>query len=139
MAARIRKLGYYSMKVPNRAGAGAKLLDALRLEGVNLLAFTGFPESGGAQVDFVPEDDVAFRRAAKRIGMKLSARKAVFLLQGDDRPGAVAGAVGRLATAGINITALDAVTAGRKRFGAILWVKAKDVARAARALGAKAG
>jgi hypothetical protein len=139
MAARIRKLGYYSMKVSNRAGAGAKLLNALRLEGVNLLAFTGFPESGGAQVDFVPEDDAAFRRAAKRIGMKLSARKAVFLIQGDDRPGAVAGAVGRLAVAGINITALDAVTAGKKRFGAILWVKAKDVARAARTLGAKAG
>jgi hypothetical protein len=139
MAARIRKLGYYSMKVPNRAGTGAKLLDALRLEGVNLLAFTGFPESGGTQVDFVPEDDAAFRRAAKRIGMKLSARKAVFLIQGDDRPGAVAGAVRRLATAGISITALDAVTAGKKRFGAILWVKAKDVARAARALGAKAG
>lgn len=139
MAATIRKLGYYSMKVPNRAGAGAKLLDALRLEGVNLLAFTGFPASGGAQVDFVPESDTAFRRAAKRAGLKLSARKAVFLLQGDDRPGAIAGAAGKLAAARINITALDAVCAGRRRFGAILWVKPKDVARAARVLGARTG
>ena len=139
MAATIRKLGYYSMKVPNRAGAGAKLLDALRLEGVNLLALTGFPESGGAQVDFVPEGDTAFRRAAKRAGLKLSARKAVFLVQGDDRPGALAGAAGKLAAARINITALDAVCAGKRRFGAILWVKPKDVARAARVLGARAG
>ena len=139
MAATIRKLGYYSMKVPNRAGAGAKLLDALRLEGVNLLAFTGFPVSGGAQVDFVPESDTAFRRAAKHAGLKLSARKAVFILQGDDRPGALASAAGKLAAARINITALDAVCAGKRRFGAIFWVKAKDVARAARVLGARAG
>ena len=139
MATTIRKLGYYSMKVPNRAGTGARLLEALRLEGVNLLAFTGFPERGGAQVDFVPENDAAFRRAAKRAGLKLSARKAVFLMQGDDRPGALAGALGKLGAVRISITALDAVTAGKKRFGAILWVKARDVARAARVLGARAG
>jgi hypothetical protein len=29
------------------------------------------------------------------------------------------------------------VTAGRRRFGAIFWVKPKDIARAARLLGAK--
>jgi len=139
MAATIRKLGYYSMKVPNRTGAGAKLLETLRLEGVNLLAFTGFPERGGAQVDFVPDNDAVFRRAAKRAGLKLSARKAVFLLQGDDRPGALAGATGKLAAARINITALDAVCGGKKRFGAILWVKPKDVARAARVLKSRAG
>jgi hypothetical protein len=36
----------------------------------------------------------------------------------------------------INVTAVDAVTAGAGRFGAILWVKQSDVNRAARALGA---
>jgi hypothetical protein len=139
MAAKIRKLGYYSMKVPNRAGTGARMLEALRNAGVNLLAFTGFPERGGTQVDFVPENDAAFRRAAKRAGMKLSARKSVFLVQGDDRPGALAGALGKLAAARINLVALDGVTAGKRRFGAIFWVKARDVARAARVLGARAG
>lgn len=139
MAAIVRKLGYYTMHVPNRAGAGARLLDALRQEGVDLLAFTGFPERGGAQVDFVPVQDAAFRSAARRAGLKLSARKTVFLAQGDDRPGAIAVILGKLAAAKINVTALDAVAAGKGRFGAILWVKAKDVARAARALGARAG
>lgn len=139
MTMTIRKLGYYSMQAPNRAGTGAKLLEALRLEGVNLLALTAFPEGGGAQVDFVPENDAAFRRAAKRIGLKISSRKAVFLLQGDDRPGVLAGAAGKLAAARINVTAVDAVCAGKRRFGAILWVKPKDVARAARVLGARAG
>jgi len=32
---------------------------------------------------------------------------------------------------------MDAVTAGSRRFGAIFWVKQKDVARAARLLGAR--
>jgi hypothetical protein len=137
MATTIRKLGYYSMKVANRPGSGAQLLDALKLAGVNLHAFTGFPERGGAQVDFVPENDVAFRRAARKAGLKVSARKAVFLIQGDDRTGALTAMADKLAKARINLVALDAVTAGKKRFGAIFWVKKQNVARAARILKAR--
>jgi len=137
MATTIRKLGYYSMKVSNRPGSGAQLLDALKLAGVNLLAFTGFPQRGGAQVDFVPENDTAFRRAARKAGLKLSARKAVFLIQGDDRTGALTAMADKLAKARINLVALDAVTAGKKRFGAIFWVKKQNVARAARILKAR--
>ena len=137
MATTIRKLGYYSTKVSNRPGAGAKLLDALKLAGVNLLAFTGFPERGGAQVDFIPDNDAAFRRAARKAGFKLSARKAVFLIQGDDRPGALTAMADKLAKARINLVALDAVTAGKKRFGAIFWVRKQNVARATRILKAR--
>jgi len=137
MATTIRKLGYYSMKVANRPGSGAQLLDALKLAGVNLHAFTGFPDRGGAQVDFMPENEVAFRRAARKAGLKLSARKTVFLMQGDNRPGALTAALGKLAQARINLVALDAVTAGKKRFGAIFWVKKQNVARAARILKAR--
>ena len=135
--ASIRKVGYYSTMVSNRPGSGAKLLDALKATGVNLLAFTGFPERGGAQVDFVPQNDAAFRRAAKKAGLRLSARKTVFLMQGADRPGALTGALDKLARARINLVAVDAVTAGKGRFGAIFWVKKKDVARTARLLGAR--
>jgi hypothetical protein len=137
MAARIRKVDYFSAKVPNRAGAGAKLLEAMRAAGVNLLAFTGFPERGGAQVDFVPENSGAFRRAAKEAGLKVSERKSGFLVQGDDRVGALTGVLGKLAQARIGLVALDAVTAGKGRYGAIFWVKKKDVARAARLIGAR--
>ena len=52
------------------------------------------------------------------------------------RVGAVHRHLKRLADARINVTAADAVTAGKGRFGMILWVKAKDYGRAARALGA---
>jgi prephenate dehydratase len=135
--ASIRKVGYYSTMVPNRPGAGAKLLDALRAARVSLLAFTGFPERGGAQVDFVAQNEAAFRRAAKKAGVRLSARKRAFLMQGADRPGALTGALGRLARAGINLVAIDAVTAGKGRFGAIFWVKPPDYGRAARLLRAR--
>jgi hypothetical protein len=51
-------------------------------------------------------------------------------------PGAIAKVTSKLARAKINVTAVDAVSAGGGRLGAILWVKQKGVNRAARALGA---
>lgn len=130
--ASIRKVDYYSMKVPNRPGAGSKLLDAMKAADVNLLAFTGFPASGGAQVDFVPKNRSAFLRAARKARLKISARKTVFLVRGTDRVGALTGILAKLAAKRIGLTALDAVTAGGGRFGAIFWVKKKDVGRVAR-------
>lgn len=137
MATTIRKSAYFSIKTPNRAGQGARLLTGLAAHGVNLLAFTGFPNAGGAQVDFVPYDVTKFTRAARKLGLKISKKKSVFLAQGDDRPGAIAAIFGKLSRAGINVVAMDAVTAGRGRYGAMFWVKPRDVARASRVLRAR--
>ena len=133
----IRKASYYSMKLPQRPGAGAQLLAQLKAAKVNLLAFTGFPASGGAQVDFIPQDNAKFTKAARKAKLKLSARKTVFLMQGNDKVGALTQALGKLAKARINLVSLQAVTAGKRRFGAMFWVKAKDVAKASRALKAR--
>jgi prephenate dehydratase len=135
--ASIRKVDYYSMKVKNRPGTGAALLATLKGAGVNLLAFTGFPSGGGAQVDFIPQNRARFLKAARKAKLKLSPRKTVFLVQGSDRVGALAGILGKLAAARISLTAMDAVTAGQGRFGAIFWVKPKNVARASRILRAR--
>ena len=132
----VRKADYFYVEVADQAGAGAAYLKALRDEGVNLLAFTGFPAGRKAQIDFIPEDSAAFRVAAKKNKWKLSARKTVFLVQGDDRLGAIHEVIGKLAAAKISMTALDAVTAGAGRYGAIFWVKPRDVAKAGRILGA---
>ncbi|HEX5093570.1 MAG TPA: ACT domain-containing protein [Burkholderiales bacterium] len=133
----IRKASYYSMKLPQRPGAGAQLLAQLKAAKVNLLAFTGFPAGGGAQVDFIPQDNAKFTKAARKAKLKLSARKTVFLVQGNDKVGALTQVLGKLAKARINLVSLQAVTAGKRRFGAMFWVKAKDVARASRALRAR--
>lgn len=135
--ASVRKAPYYSMKVPQRPGSGAQLLAALKAAKVNLLAFSGFPEGGGAQVDFVPQDNAKFLKAARAAKLRLSARKTAFLVRGDDRVGALSSVMGRLARAKLNVVSVQAVTAGKRRFGAILWVKPKDVAKASRALRAR--
>jgi len=137
MAMTVRKTAYFSMKTPNRAGQGARLLNGLAAHGVNLLAFTGFPSAGRAQVDFVPHDVTKFMRAARKLGLKVSKKKTVFLAQGADKAGAIAAVCGKLSRAGINMVAMDAVAAGRGRYGAMFWVKPRDVARASRVLRAR--
>lgn len=136
MADKVRKTAYFSLNVPNRPGEGARILGALADAGVNLLAFTGFPSGGKAQIDFIPEKPPVFTAAARKAKIRVSARKTVFLVQGTDRAGAVARLLGKLAKARINVTAIDAVSAGKGRYASILWVKPKDVNKAARALGA---
>ena len=135
--AKVRKVDYFVVQARNRPGEGAKLLKALKRNDVGLLAFTAFPEGGGAQVDFIPEDSREFVAVAKALGWKVHARKAGFVMQGKDRTGALAGLLSKLGKAGINVTAMDAVAAGKRRFGAIFWVQPPDVARTARLLGAR--
>lgn len=136
MADTIKKVTYYKIETANRAGEGARILGALKEAGVNLIAFTGFPRGRRTQLDFIPEDSAAFRKAMKKAGLAFSKKKTGFLIQGRDKVGAIADILNKLADAGINVTALNAVTAGKGRFGAILWVKPESVAKASRALGA---
>jgi len=133
----IRKVVYFSMQVPNRPGIGVQMLNAIAEGRHNLLAFTGFPNGAKAQVDFVPARPVEFARGAKKAGVKLGKKKVAFLVQGEDRVGALVRVLDKLAKAKINMVAMDAVTAGSGRFGAIFWVRPKDVARASRLLGAR--
>ena len=126
---------YYYTMVPDKPGEGVRVLNALRDAGVNLLAYSGFPEARRTQIDFVPENAAAFVAAAKAAKIKLTGPKKVFLVSGEDRPGAVAGLYEKLAAAKINVTATDAVCAGMGRYGAILWVKPRDVKKAAKVLG----
>lgn len=137
MADRIRKVDYFYVMVANTAGQGAKVLDGLAEKGVNLLAFSGFPSGGKGQIDLVPESSAALTRAAKKLGLKLSKKKTGFLLQGKDRVGAMTKTLDKLAKAKINVTAMDAIVAGKGRYGAIFWVKPKSVAKASKLLRAR--
>ena len=138
MADRVLKARYCKVMVPHRAGHGAALLGVIADAGINLLAYSGFPAGGGkAQLDLVADDMGAVRRVAAKHGWRTSAVKRCFVIQGDDRVGAVQRHFADLARARINITAADAVAAGKNRYGMLLWVKPNDYARAARALGAR--
>jgi hypothetical protein len=138
MADSIRRMDYFYTRVNDKPGQAARIVEALAADGVGMLAFSGFP--GGkkkSQIVFVPEDAKAFKRAAKKMGLKISKTRTGFLLQGEDRIGALGRVLSKLADAKINMTAIDAVAAGSGRYGAILWVKQSKVKKAARAIGAR--
>lgn len=135
MADFVRSASYFKMAAPDKAGEGARALSGLRDAGVNLLAFSGFPRNRRAQLDFVPADPMAFKAAAKQAKLKVVGPKACFLAEGDDRPGAGAELMSRLAEARINVTAMQAISAGSGRYGAIFWVNPRDVKKTAKLLG----
>lgn len=136
MADITRKVAYFAMDVPDKPGEGARLLRALADAGVNLLAFSGFPSGRKSQLDFIPEDVAIFKKAVKALKIRIRPQKFGFLIQGNDRKGAVAQLLNVLADKKINVTAIDAVSAGAGRYAAILWVKTADVSKAAKVLGA---
>jgi hypothetical protein len=135
MAETVRQIDYFYMEVPNKVGEGAKVLQILKDAGVNLIAFSGFPSGRRAQLDFFPADAAAFKSVAKANRWKLVGPKRGFLVQGDDRLGAIADLVGKLAAANISIIAVDAVSV-EERYGALCWVAPRDAKKAATLLGA---
>ena len=132
----IRQVDYFYMLVPHKAGEAARVLRALKEAGVNLLAFSGFPEGRRGQLDFFPADATAFKSGAKAAKWKVIGPKRGFLIQGDDRVGAIADLVGKLADAKLNVTAMDAVSVDG-RYGALCWVAPRDLKKAAQVLGAQ--
>lgn len=131
----VRTAQYFKVQVSDKPGEGARMLSVLQAAGINLLAFSGFPRNRRAQLDFVPDDPTVFLYAAKQAKWKVQKSKTCFVVNGDDRTGAVAELMSKLAASKINVTAIDAVCAGEGRFGALFWVKPRDVKKATTVLG----
>jgi len=135
MADTFRTAQYFKITTPDKPGEGAHMLAVFRDAGLDLIAFSGFPRARRGQLDFVPADAAAFKNAAKQARVKVEGPKTCFLAEGDDRRGAGAELMAKLAEAKINVTALQAICTGNGRYGAIFWVKPRDVKKAAQALG----
>jgi len=135
--ASVKKVSYFKMMVPNRPGQGARALGELQKAGINLTAFSGFPQRGGAQMDFIPAKPSAFRTVARKNKWKIAGPKRAFLVSGADRVGEGSRLMAKLAEKRINVVAIDAVCAGSGRYGAILWVSPSQYGKAARALKAR--
>jgi hypothetical protein len=137
MAETIAKVQRYSVDVSNQAGEGARILEALREGKANLIALWGYPLGAGdtARIELVPRDAAALKTAARKAKVKLNRQPAAFHVTGRDRIGALAEALGKLAEKGINVHAVQGVSAGSK-YGALIEVAAADVRKAAKALGA---
>jgi len=135
MADMIRTAQYFKVQIADKPGTLAGMLAPLREAGANLMAVHAFPRNRRTQVDVVPEDPTTFKNIAKEHKLKMQGPKMCLLLDGDDRPGALADLTHRLGSARVNLTAVTGLTAGQGRFGAILWVKPRDVKKAAKVFG----
>ena len=78
MTETIRRVDYFYLTVPNKPGEGVRILNTLKEADINLLAFSGFPSARRSQIDFVPEDPIAFRKVARKAGWNLSPASRVF-------------------------------------------------------------
>ena len=135
MADLIRTVQYFKVQIADKPGALAGMLAPLREAGVNLMAVHAFPRNRRTQVDVVPEDPIAFKNVAREHKLKMQGPKMCLLVDGDDRPGALADLTDQLGSARINMTAVTGLCASQGRFGAILWVKPRDVKKAAKVFG----
>lgn len=135
MADEIRRVQHYTIDVENTIGAGAHVFGLLRDGDVNLVAAWGYVTSGGkGRLELIPDDADGFVAAAKAAGLTIVGPTTAFFVTGEDRRGALAGITDRFAHAGVNIIAAQAVSDGRGRFGAVIFVEAADLQKAATAL-----
>jgi hypothetical protein len=136
MTDKARVVYSYSTSVPDEPGQAFKVLAALVSAGVNLLGCSGTQSDHRARIDVVPDDEGAFAALVERAALGFRRQKTGFLIQGDDRPGALADHLSRLARIGINMDGVQGLAAGAGRWSAIVWVADRDLEAAAQALGA---
>ena len=136
MAEQIRRVDYYYTVVDDHPGEGYRILAGLQDRNISLVAFTAFPIGDGRfQLDMVPSDNEKFRKAASALAVSLTGPRKAFLIQGDDKAGALANIHRKLADNNINAFASNGVCDGRGGFGYILWVRREQYEEAAKALG----
>ena len=135
MLSSVKEVEYYYTVVVDKPGEARKLLDFLSERSVNLLALTAFPAGEGqTQIDFFPADPEILKEAAEDADISLVGPKKAFLLQGEDRIGALYDFHLKLSNAGINIYACNGVVDGTGRFGYVIWVAPADYEEASKVL-----
>lgn len=136
MNEKIVEVDHYSASIMNKIGEGARILGALRDAGVNFTAMWAYPSgSGKAQLEMIPEDSSRLVKAAKEVGLALGKKQQAFFASGEDRPGAVAELLAKLAAEDVNVGAVQAVCAGAGRYGVVIFLPQKEIRKAAKALG----
>jgi hypothetical protein len=135
MGTTVRRIEYFHATVKDRPGEAFEILSRMRAAGVNLLAFSAVPCGlGNTQLVLFPEDVQSLAQAAAESDIVLVGPHRAFLVQGDDRLGALADIHRRLFEGNINVYASNGVTDGKGGYGYIFYVKPEEYERAAAVL-----
>lgn len=112
MANRISQVTAVTLRIEDRVGALAEMLDLLRQAGLNMLAIASQRRTGTALM-VIPTDLDKVRALASDQGILLSQRQ-VFLIEGDDGVGVLCDVTRKVADAGINIEDVAALSTADK-------------------------
>jgi hypothetical protein len=135
MNATVQAVSYFYATVPNEPHDASRLLSRLAEAGVNLLAFAAIPLGPEhTQLVLFPDDPQGLMQISLNVGFTLTGPQRAFLVQGDDRLGAIADIYGKLSEIGVSVYASTGVTDGRGGFGYILYVRPESFGRAEEAL-----
>lgn len=131
MTDEISVVKYVSVKVGDKPGEGRRLLEHISEKGINLIGFSAMPLGDGqTQLNFITDRVEKLLEAAADAGVELEGPGQAFMVQGDDRIGALHQHHLTLANAGVNVCCSSGV-GGKDRFYFLLWVKPEDFDKAA--------
>ena len=132
----VRIVDCYYVTVRDRPGEGSRLLEHISERALSLTAFAAIPTGEDeTQICLVAEDAAGLNEAATDAGVGLIGPKKAFLIQGQDRIGALHAYHATLANAGVNVYSSSGVCDGKGDFGFILWVEPEDFDKAFDAFG----
>ncbi|MER3414356.1 MAG: hypothetical protein C4341_09040 [Armatimonadota bacterium] len=126
--AQVMKGKEFIVEIPDEVGAGARALEALVKDRINLACFVGYGTGGGkAYIHLVPEDSDRALTALRGAGYQVQVSDAVLYVS-EDRPGLAADVLRKLANAGINLVHCYATAVGATN--ALLVIRTSDDERA---------
>lgn len=115
----------FSISLPDRPGELARLASMLREAEVNLVGLWGYGAGQGkARFYCVPETAEQFRNFAHSAGLEVEEGK-TFYLTGAGQPGSLTEWLDKIASAGINLHAIQAVQM-HGEFGCFIWADSED-------------
>lgn len=138
MPENVQIVDYFYTFVDDKPGQGYRILARMKRRRINLLAFTTFPSGPGqVQLNFFPNDQNSLLAAAAELNIRMMGPKKAFLIQGDDKIGALADVFRMFYKKDINIFAANCVSDDRGGYGLVLWISPRDIETAAKVLGVK--
>jgi len=102
----------------DRPGTLADVGEALGKADINIEGVCGFRSEGKGIVHILVEDAAAARRALEGVGIEVGDEREVFVLEIQDRPGALGEVSRRIADAGVNIDLVYLASNNRLVIGA---------------------